>query len=61
MNTRQKVLKGIDTVLFILVIVSITWAIIEIKEMLNDHRCYELSPNEFFQEKKCEKYWRYRK
>ena len=25
--------------------------------MLNDHRCYNLPLNEFYQDKKCERYW----
>ena len=26
-------------------------------EMLNDHRCYTMPLNEFYQDKRCEKYW----
>ena len=26
-------------------------------EMLNDYRCYNLLLNEFFQDKRCERYW----
>ncbi len=26
-------------------------------EMLNDYRCYNLPLNEFFQDKRCERYW----
>lgn len=26
-------------------------------EMLNDHRCYNLPPQEFFNDPKCERYW----
>lgn len=29
-------------------------------EMLNDHRCYNLPPQEFFNDPKCERYWDYR-
>ncbi len=30
-------------------------------DFANDYRCSNLPINEFFQDEKCEKYWRYRK
>lgn len=26
-------------------------------EMLNDHRCYTMPLDEFYQDKRCERYW----
>lgn len=41
-------------------IIFATFMIFEIREMFNDHRCTNLPLNEFFQDKKCERYWKYR-
>lgn len=41
----------------ITVIVFIIIFIIAFKEMLNDHRCYTMPLNEFYQDKKCARYW----
>lgn len=41
----------------ITIIVFIIIFIIAFKEMLNDYRCNNMPLNEFYQDKKCEKYW----
>lgn len=56
----EKILTVLAIITAILVISFIGFFIYEFNEMLNDHRCYNLPINEFFQDKKCEKYWRYR-
>lgn len=60
MNRLDKISNVICVAIIMLITIGIIWFIIEFKEMLNDHRCYELPINEFFQDKKCEKYWRYK-
>lgn len=57
----KKTLKKICNVFLIFgiitIIVFIIIFIIAFKEMLNDYRCYNMPLNEFYQDKKCEKYW----
>lgn len=53
----EKVLNIIGIITIVLIILFVVFFIIEFKEMLNDHRCYNLPPNEFYQDKKCERYW----
>ncbi len=53
----KKILIILFTICSVLVITFIIWFILEFKEMLNDHRCYNLPLNEFYQDKKCERYW----
>lgn len=60
MNRLDKMSNVICVVIIMLITIGIIWFIIKFKEMLNDHRCYELPINEFFQDKKCEKYWKYK-
>ena len=60
MDRIEKILNVIGIAMIVLITIGIIWFIIDFKEMLNDHRCYELPINEFFQDKKCEKYWRYK-
>lgn len=57
---KERVIKVLFYITISLIIILEIIFIIEFKEMLNDHRCYNLPLNEFFQDKKCEKYWRYR-
>lgn len=56
----DKILTIAAIITIILVIIFFVFFIIEFKEMLNDHRCYNLPLNEFFQDEKCSKYWGYR-
>ena len=49
----------IVSVLTLLIIFVAVFACLFI-EMLNDHRCYNLPPQEFFNDPKCERYWTYR-
>lgn len=53
----DKTLEIMATITIILYIAFVIFFIIEFKEMMNDHRCYILPLNEFYQDKKCEKYW----
>lgn len=61
---KQKIKDNIETIiisllltLFIIFAIAFTYSFLE---MLNDHRCYNLPPQEFFNDPKCEKYWTYR-
>ncbi len=42
----------------ILIIVAIAMIVCE---MMIDHRCYQLTPNDFYQSTICERYWKYEK
>lgn len=53
----DKTLEIIAIITIILYIAFVIFFTIEFKEMMNDHRCYNLPLNEFYQDKKCEKYW----
>lgn len=57
MNKLEKVLTIISVIVLVFIVICIIWFILEFKEMLNDHRCYNLPLNEFYQDKKCERYW----
>lgn len=57
MNKLEKILNVIGIITIIIMLIFIIWFVIEFKEMLNDHRCYNLPLNEFYQDKKCERYW----
>ena len=54
---KEKILKIMTITFLILSVIFIIWFMLEFKEMLNDHRCYNLPINEFYQDKKCERYW----
>ena len=56
MEKLEKILKIMIITILILSVIFIIWFILEFKEMLNDHRCYNLPINEFYQDKKCERY-----
>ena len=57
MNKLEKVLNIMGIITIIVILIFTIWFILEFKEMLNDHRCYNLPINEFYQDKKCERYW----
>nr|DAU50661.1 MAG TPA: hypothetical protein [Caudoviricetes sp.] len=58
MNEKiDEVLEIIVTIACTFIVIAIIIFIIEFKEMLNDHRCYNLPLNEFFKDKRCERYW----
>lgn len=40
-----------------LFVILVGFFIAQFIEMLNDHRCYDLPPQEFFNDPKCERYW----
>lgn len=42
---------------FALIVILVGFFIAQFIEMLNDHRCYTLPPQEFFSDPKCERYW----
>lgn len=49
---------GISAIIIgIVMCIGIIIFAIEFAEMLNDHRCNNLPLNEFYQDKKCERYW----
>lgn len=60
MSKLEKVLNVLGFITIILITIGAIWFIFEVKEMLNDYRCSQLPINEFFQDEKCERYWRYR-
>jgi len=60
MKKSDKILTVLGVLATIIVLGVIIWFVVEFKEMLNDYRCSNLPLNEFFQDKECEKYWRYR-
>lgn len=57
MEKYEKVITiaGIITVIVVLVFIIIF--AFHFIEMLNDHRCYNLPLNEFYQDERCERYW----
>lgn len=60
MGKLEKSMNMLIVVVLIFMTIFFIWFAIETKEMLNDYRCSNLPLNEFFQDKKCEKYWKYR-
>jgi hypothetical protein len=60
MDKLEKLLSVLGIIIIILITIGVIWFVVEVKEMLNDYRCSQLSINEFFQDEKCERYWRYR-
>lgn len=57
---KEKIDKALEIamiIVFVTVCIAGIIFLIAFKEMLNDHRCYNLPLNEFYQDKKCEKYW----
>ncbi len=60
MNKLEKILSVLGIITIILIAIGAIWFIFEVKEMLNDYRCSQLPINEFFQDEKCERYWRYK-
>lgn len=50
-------------ILIILIILGFAFivlgVIIEIADMMIDHQCYQLEPNEFYRSTICERYWKY--
>lgn len=61
MSKLEKILNILGIVIIILITIGVIWFVKETKEMLNDHRCYELPLKDFFKDEKCKKYWRYKK
>lgn len=60
MDKLEKLLSVLVIIIIILITIGVLWFVVEVKEMLNDYRCSQLPINEFFQDEKCERYWRYR-
>lgn len=60
MDKLEKRLSVLGIITIGLITIGVIWFVAEIKEMLNDYRCSQLPINEFFQDEKCERYWRYR-
>lgn len=60
MEKVERVLTILAITFVSMILIFIIWFIFEFIEMLNDHRCYELPLNEFYQDKRCERYWNYK-
>lgn len=60
MDKLEKILNVLGIIVAIVYTIGTIWFVFEVKEMMNDYRCNQLPLNEFFQDKKCEKYWRYK-
>lgn len=60
MDKLEKLLSVLGIIIIILITIGVLWFVVEVKEMLNDYRCSQLPINDFFQDEKCERYWRYR-
>ena len=60
MDKLEKLLSVLGIIIIILITIGVLWFVVEVKEMFNDYRCSQLPINEFFQDEKCERYWRYR-
>ena len=58
MDKLEKLLSVLGIIIIILITIGVLWFVVEVKEMLNDYRCSQLPINEFFQDEKCERYWR---
>lgn len=52
----KKVTMILSIVGFVMIILGI---IITVIDMLIDHQCYQLEPNDFYQSTICERYWNY--
>jgi len=51
-----------NTAIIILIVgfaMIILGIIITVIDMLIDHQCYQLEPNDFYQSTICERYWKY--
>lgn len=51
MNKLEKVLNIMGIITIIVILIFTIWFVVEFREMLNDHRCYNLPLNEFYQDK----------
>ena len=51
----KKIAIGLIIAGVILILIGIIWEIID---MLIDHQCYQLQPNDFYNSTICERYWR---
>ena len=51
----KKIAIGLIIAGVILILIGIIWEIID---MLIDHQCYQLEPNDFYNSTICERYWR---
>ena len=55
----MKIEKIAVVLLIIAIIMIILGIVLEIIDMLIDHQCYQLAPNDFYQSTICERYWKY--
>ncbi len=55
----MKIEKIPIVLLIIAIIMIISGIILEVIDMLIDHQCYQLTPNDFYQSTICERYWKY--
>lgn len=59
MDKFEKILNIIGIIVISLFIIFIIWFAFQIKEMMNDYRCSQLPLQDFFNDPKCEPYWKY--
>ena len=50
----EKLWKILLIIAIIMIVLSI---LVQVIGMLIDHECYQLEPNEFYQNSICERYW----
>jgi hypothetical protein len=55
----MKIEKIAIVLLIIAIIMIISGIVLEVIDMLIDHQCYQLTPNDFYQSTICERYWKY--
>ena len=55
MKKLEKSLLIFTIIGFLMIIFAVAWTILE---MMIDHNCYQLEPNEYYQSTVCEKYWK---
>ena len=63
MDEEEKISYALESILILLIIIVIgifCFAAYELNDFYNDYRCSNLPYKEFFEDKKCEKYWKYR-
>ena len=55
----MKIEKIAIVLLIIAIIMIISGILLEVIDMLIDHQCYQLTPNDFYQSTICERYWKH--
>lgn len=53
----EKILKILATITLVFIIIFFVWFTIAFINMMIDHQCYQLEPNENYTSTICEHYW----